>query len=472
MTTKELKSYIERILGNSIRCLLPSYWWKRMFGLVVDRVEEGEEKLNAKINAVSAYVQKNTAYIPEEGEVLSGWMIEQNAIAVDSVKGIDDIVFVFDGGKQKRSANLIYSSGSYLRYIDGLILKESIVYADGTVTTSIIASLEGESYDDTELRNELSGKATKDDVASLSNEMVANEEVTAAALNELNERINAISENVSGETATKVELQNAVESLTNTILENEEVTAAALNDLKERVENAGSIGDLDLSTYATKQEVADNLAGKQDKLVSGTNIKTINGQSLLGSGNITIEGGGGSSGGSGAYAEVNHGTSDTIFTLTPNTFHVWDEVASLTLTLGSEQSGVANEYVFQFTSGATATSLTLPDDIKWANDSAPTIAENKIYQISVLKGLASCLEFNNAEALIENLVSVVPSGTRYNLELQYPSASNIKVFFSNYESTSVSIPAGTTSYSLGKSLAAPVIIAIDPISDNTYIYTW
>ena len=35
-----------------------------------------------------------------------------------------------------------------------------------------------------------------------------------------------------------------------------------------------------------------DLSGKQDKLVSGSNIKTINGQSLLGSGNITIEGGG------------------------------------------------------------------------------------------------------------------------------------------------------------------------------------
>lgn len=35
--------------------------------------------------------------------------------------------------------------------------------------------------------------------------------------------------------------------------------------------------------------------GKQDALVSGTNIKTINNESLLGSGNITIQGGGGSS---------------------------------------------------------------------------------------------------------------------------------------------------------------------------------
>ena len=107
-------------------------------------------------------------------------------------------------------------------------------------------------------------------------------------------------------------------------------------------------------------------------------------------------GGGGSSSGSGAYSEVNHGTSDTTFTLTPNTFHIWDEVANLTLTLGSETSGIANEFLFQFTSGATATSLTLPDDIKWANDAPPTIAENMIYQVSILKGMASVLEFNNA----------------------------------------------------------------------------
>lgn len=65
--------------------------------------------------------------------------------------------------------------------------------------------------------------------------LVENEEVTAAALNELNERVKEISENGSGETATKVELQTAVESLTNTILENEEVTAAALNDLNTRL---------------------------------------------------------------------------------------------------------------------------------------------------------------------------------------------------------------------------------------------
>ena len=45
----------------------------------------------------------------------------------------------------------------------------------------------------------------------------------------------------------------------------------------------------DLSIYATTTD----LATKQDELVSGTNIKTINNESILGSGNIDIQGGGG-----------------------------------------------------------------------------------------------------------------------------------------------------------------------------------
>ena len=47
-------------------------------------------------------------------------------------------------------------------------------------------------------------------------------------------------------------------------------------------------GTVDTNTYLTQHQ---DISGKQDKLVSGTNIKTINNQSLLGSGNITIEGG-------------------------------------------------------------------------------------------------------------------------------------------------------------------------------------
>ena len=150
--------------------------------------------------------------------------------------------------------------------------------------------------------------------------------------------------------------------------------------------NDGTYKNIDLSNYATKEE----LNNKQDILTSGTNIKTINGNSILGEGNIIIESG---SSNNSAYPEINHGTSDTTFTLTPNTFHVWDEVTSLDLSFGEETEGIANEFLFQFTSGATATTLILPDTIKWANEEVPTIETNMIYQISILKGLASVLGF-------------------------------------------------------------------------------
>jgi len=48
----------------------------------------------------------------------------------------------------------------------------------------------------------------------------------------------------------------------------------------------------DLTNYYTKSETNTLLGGKQATLVSGTNIKTINNESILGSGNIDIQGGG------------------------------------------------------------------------------------------------------------------------------------------------------------------------------------
>lgn len=92
----------------------------------------------------------------------------------------------------------------------------------------------------------------------------------------------------------------------------------------------------------------------------------------------------------GAYLEVNHGTSDTTFTLTPNTFHIWGEVSSLTLTLGAKNSGIVNEYLFQFTSGATATSLSLPSVVEWVGG-IPAIEPNKVYRCSIINNIGSII---------------------------------------------------------------------------------
>ena len=69
-------------------------------------------------------------------------------------------------------------------------------------------------------------------------------------------------------------------------------------EIDEKLDSIVAGGEIDLSNYYKKSEV-DNLlndkankselTGKQNQLVSGTNIKTINNQSILGSGNIEIQ---------------------------------------------------------------------------------------------------------------------------------------------------------------------------------------
>lgn len=199
-------------------------------------------------------------------------------------------------------------------------------------------------------------------------------------------------------------------------------------------------------------------------------LKTINGESLEGSGDIVISGG--SSSGSSAYSEVSHGTADTTLTITPNTFHIWDEVSSLTLTLGAETSGVANEYLFQFTSGSTATTLSLPDDIKWTGGETPTIEANKIYQISILKGLGSVLEWNMV-TIVDNFISI--SGNT--LTFEYPTASEltIEVYGRTTDAPfdrTLTIPSGVSSYTESDLTNILYIYSVSPSSDNKYNYTY
>lgn len=64
-------------------------------------------------------------------------------------------------------------------------------------------------------------------------------------------------------------------------------TAITVNTVSNIIADysTGAINLADSSTLATKEEVQN----KQDKLISGTNIKTVNGNSLLGEGDITID---------------------------------------------------------------------------------------------------------------------------------------------------------------------------------------
>lgn len=106
--------------------------------------------------------------------------------------------------------------------------------------------------------------------------------------------------NIQTNTSNINTLQNIVDAQSQSITSATELiedNADAIETLQNDVSSINTVlsNKVDTSTFnvldAQVQTNTTAIAGKQDTLVSGTNIKTINNQSLLGSGDITITGG-------------------------------------------------------------------------------------------------------------------------------------------------------------------------------------
>lgn len=155
----------------------------------------------------------------------------------------------------------------------------------------------------------------------------------------------------------------------------------------------------------SSSKVSAELNGKQATLVSGTNIKTINNTSLLGSGDITISGGG-------DIPKIN--MTATTATLDPNKFYVWGEVASLDISLAAETADIQNVYKFQFQSGAIATTLTLPSNVSIDGDYPNAIKTT--YIVSIESNIAK-IERKRKDTLLPNEYQQVEyiesTGTQY-----------------------------------------------------------
>lgn len=95
---------------------------------------------------------------------------------------------------------------------------------------------------------------------------------------------------------------------------------------------------------------------------------------------------------------VNHGTGSTTLAIAPNTFHVWGTVSALNITLTAPtDSNVYNEYMFQFTSGSTATTLSLPSSVEWAEScGALSVEASKTYQISIVNNIGLWAAISNS----------------------------------------------------------------------------
>lgn len=80
----------------------------------------------------------------------------------------------------------------------------------------------------------------------------------------------------------------------------------------------------------------------------------------------------------------------TTLEIEPNKYYQFGEVTELNITLKQPtDTTILNEYMFEFVSGETATTLTLPDTIKWLED--PSIEKNKTYQCSIVNNVGVLL---------------------------------------------------------------------------------
>jgi hypothetical protein len=115
--------------------------------------------------------------------------------------------------------------------------------------------------------------------------------------------------------------------------------------------------------------------------------------------------------------------------------------------------------------------LTLSDGIKWAEKLV--IESNMIYQVSILKGLASVLSWESAATLTKNYLS--KSGT--NLMFEYPVASEVLVVVNGRTTSDAASSAPhdfTLTYAVGEQTKTIrtvfSIVSITPTSDDVYEY--
>ena len=216
--------------------------------------DKGDYALKSDLNTLATKEELATkadasALSSKQDTLVSGTNIK--TINGDSILGSGNLVIQsgtsnWDDIQGKPQFAEVATSGDY----NDLINKPTIPDVSGLATKEAIADMETKS-------NAAATYATKDEIPSLEGYLTKTE--------------------ASETYATKQALGNKLDT-------------ATYNSEKagfETKENAAATYQVK-GDYATKQEIA----GKQDTLVSGTNIKTINGNSVLGAGDITIQAGG------------------------------------------------------------------------------------------------------------------------------------------------------------------------------------
>lgn len=173
-----------------------------------------------------------------------------------------------------------------------------------------------------------------------------------------------------------------------------------MTDLADSIREAtGETGSINAQSFSTR--ITGLGTGKQDKLVSGENIKTINGESILGSGDIEISG----------KVSVITQTSSGIEALQPNVITIITKpLAGIYIDDFVISSSLHDEYTVIFSTGGLepeAPSITLPDYVLWANGSVPTLEWHTVYEFSITRDFLTIVPEGGLNEVEQNVYKAV-----------------------------------------------------------------
>lgn len=374
MTAQQVRKYIDRILGKSVRLLLPSYWWKKVFSLVLDRIEQIVPIVDSKKELEKLDMPKGSV-----ASVVGDLHSFSECFLIHSLDDdVDETKFTVIPSIVVTARDVTNEAFIWLSSYENRICLININSAENTIEALIAnANL------NTELEYTLlqSGELVQSGIDAV-NEVLSREKfVYNLAMGE-DDSMNS----------------SAVLSYVDKYIKWGGGASAYIKGKEwQRLAKEDEIPYINMSV----------INGKQDKLVSGENIKTINGQSILGEGDISLS------------FSVDQSMSDTstnavqnkvikayvdskvnmpveyIYNpasavISPNVYTVFgNTLQTTTISLETADSSVVNDYVIEFkTAPSGEISIDFPSDIKWANGIKPQFENDATYQISIIRNLA------------------------------------------------------------------------------------
>ena len=194
--------------------------------------------------------------------------------------------------------------------------------------------------------------------------------------------------------------QDVIEDLA-TMRANASKGATALQSIPSEYVTERRLGAMGLATIGqleAKQDTINDLDTIRSGAAKGATalqahqpLKTINGESIVGGGNISVSG----------VKDVISVTLDYVLNLQPNKIYHIEEYVTRDLNIGgtTQSERACDEYEVHFVTGDTAGNLVLPSRVKWVNGVVPTLEANTAYELLIVAGRIGTEKFQKARLL-------------------------------------------------------------------------